>query len=95
MDIEARHLVENQRQVLLGAGIIVIPRRAEAAAARDTQVSAPPESYERETSIVRCGAAVRAARIELPHATRKHAQRDCERGAQPSAHAPLYLDQHG
>ena len=61
-DVEGGEFFDDQRQVLLGARVVVIPRRAEAAAARKAEVGLPPQSHEREPAVVGEVGPVRPAR---------------------------------
>ena len=52
VDVDVRQLSQDQREVLLGARVVVIPGGAEAAAARRAQVRPPSQPHEREPAVV-------------------------------------------
>jgi hypothetical protein len=54
-DVEGGQLVENLRQMLLGARVVVIPGVAEAAASSEAAAAALPttQAHERDASVVR------------------------------------------
>ena len=56
--------------MLLRAGIVVIPRGAEAAAAREAEVGLPPQSHEREPAVVGEVGPMRPARRVKLHCAR-------------------------
>jgi hypothetical protein len=50
-NVDVRQLADNRSEVLLGARVIVVPRRAEAAA-REAEVGFPAQPDEREAAVV-------------------------------------------
>src|SRR5438093_8751207 len=65
IDAELGELFQNQRDVLLGARVVVIPRRAPEPA-RHPAIRSPPQPRERETAVVGdVGAMAPARQIEL------------------------------
>jgi hypothetical protein len=61
-NIEGREFLEDERQVLLRAGKVVVPRRAEAAASGRAEVGLPAQSRERELAVLGEAGPVRSAR---------------------------------
>ncbi len=88
-NVETRELVEDEREVSLCSRVVVIPRRVEAAATK-AKLGAPPQSHEREPSVV---CEVRPIRLtergQLHRRSHCEAQDDDKADAQPSTHASL------
>ena len=88
------------RQVLLGARVVVVPRRAESTAAREAQVGLPAQSDEREPAVVDAlrlpgnraagGPLPSASRVELQGSNHGGTEDDNRGGdSQPPAHGAI------
>ena len=95
-NVERGELLEDQREVLFRARVVVIPRRAEAAAAENAEVGPPAQSHEREPAVVgEIGPVRLARRVRLHGCSHGGAEDDGERGMQPSTHAVIIPDSRG